>query len=446
MQYIDIRDINNEPMCYPLLFPYGEPGFNKDAEHARQTAKRNRLTLNEHAAFRLCIRNNNLNLLFRSGQLFQQYVVNLFVNIESNNLAYILNNQSNLRVEEYKGLIEHLEKKAEKQNTKTGRMLILPSSFEGGRRCMKKHYHDAMSMVAEFGKPNLFITFTLDPNCEDIKDNLHPKERYIDRPDICARVFWVKLQEFMDDLCKNHIFGVVKAEVSVIEFQKRGLPHSHILLWMNDQDKIKSSEQLDNVIWAFIPDPNIDNDLHKLVVDLMIHTCSYRCKYKDPTKCSKNFPKNFQNITVIQDSGHPFYARPNDGKFYKKGAIIFDNRHVVPYNPYLLKKYRSHINIECVTNVDCVKYLFMYVFKGNDSAIVNIDSTLEKQQESNQFVENQSKNNAKPNENQQDNLNSDELDSNNETDGNEHEVFLEETNDLTINPPIEYDEVKNYVC
>lgn len=130
MQYIDIRDINNEPMCYPLLFPYGEAGFNKDAQHTKVTSTRNRITLTEHAAFRICIKNNNLNLLFRAGPLFQQYVVNLFVNIESNNMAYIIKNQTQLRIDEYKGLIEYLKKQSTKENTKPGKMLILPSSFE----------------------------------------------------------------------------------------------------------------------------------------------------------------------------------------------------------------------------------------------------------------------------------------------------------------------------
>lgn len=130
VQYLNIRDINNEPMCYPILFPYGEPGFNKNTLHNKLTKTRNRLTLSEYASFRLCIRKDNLNLLFKTGQLFQQYIVNLFVNIESNNLAFIKNNQSQLRVEDYKGLVEYLNKKAEIDNTKAGKMLILPSSFE----------------------------------------------------------------------------------------------------------------------------------------------------------------------------------------------------------------------------------------------------------------------------------------------------------------------------
>jgi hypothetical protein len=51
-----------------------------------------------------------------------------------------------------------------------------------------------------------------------------------DRPDIVARVFKQKLNQLIYDLNQNHIFGVPIAHVHVIEFQKRVLPHEHILL------------------------------------------------------------------------------------------------------------------------------------------------------------------------------------------------------------------------
>jgi hypothetical protein len=51
-----------------------------------------------------------------------------------------------------------------------------------------------------------------------------------DRPDIVARVFKQKLDALIQDIQTNHIFGVPVAYVYVIEFQKRGLPHAHILI------------------------------------------------------------------------------------------------------------------------------------------------------------------------------------------------------------------------
>ena len=51
----------------------------------------------------------------------------------------------------------------------------------------------------------------------------------------------------------------------------------------------------------------------------------------------------------------------------------------VPYNPSLLLKYNAHINVEICSTVSAVKYLYKYVYKGHDRAIVEFhagDSTI----------------------------------------------------------------------
>jgi len=45
---------------------------------------------------------------------------------------------------------------------------------------------------------------------------------------------------------------------------------------------------------------------------------------------------------------------------------------VVPYNPYLLRKYQCHINVEVCNTVAAVKYLYKYVYKGHDRAEVSV--------------------------------------------------------------------------
>jgi hypothetical protein len=50
-----------------------------------------------------------------------------------------------------------------------GRQVILPSNFAGSIRNMKKRFHDSMSIVVRKGKPDLFITFTCNPNWPEIK-------------------------------------------------------------------------------------------------------------------------------------------------------------------------------------------------------------------------------------------------------------------------------------
>jgi hypothetical protein len=49
-----------------------------------------------------------------------------------------------------------------------------------------------------------------------------------------------------------------------------------------------------------------------------------------------------------------------------------DNRDVVPYNPYLTRRFGCHINVEIVGSLKCVKYLFKYVFKGHDRASLEV--------------------------------------------------------------------------
>ena len=95
---------------------------------------------------------------------------------------------------------------------------------------MHQSYLDAMTVVQVHRKPDLFVTMTCNPNWIEITDHLRFTEAAGDRPDLTARVFKMKLDTVLNDIYNNGIFGKVVAHINVIEFQKRGLPHSHILI------------------------------------------------------------------------------------------------------------------------------------------------------------------------------------------------------------------------
>ncbi|GJZ38006.1 ATP-dependent DNA helicase PIF1-like protein, partial [Tanacetum coccineum] len=59
--------------------------------------------------------------------------------------------------------------------------------------------------------------------------------------------------------------------VYTIEFQKRGLPHTHVCLFLHKDDKVPNADQIDKYISAEIPDKDDDPDLYKLVSDFMMH-------------------------------------------------------------------------------------------------------------------------------------------------------------------------------
>src|SRR5215471_11463875 len=119
---------------------------------------------------------------------------------------------------------------------------------------MYQLYQDAMAIVSHFGKPDLFITFTCNPKWPEITKELLSHQIPADRPDLTARVFHLKLQELLKDLNTNQWFEKVVAYVYVIEFQKRGLPHAHILLILASKDKLRSVEEYDFIVSAEIPD------------------------------------------------------------------------------------------------------------------------------------------------------------------------------------------------
>ena len=78
-----------------------------------------------------------------------------------------------------------------------------------------------------------------------------PHQQPADRPDLLARVFRLKLRVLLDDLVKFHMLGRTQANIHVIEFQKRGLPHAHILLILALEDKLNSPEDYDRCASAF---------------------------------------------------------------------------------------------------------------------------------------------------------------------------------------------------
>src|SRR3990170_450409 len=111
-----------------------------------------------------------------------------------------------------------------------------------------------MAIVREFEKPSLFVTVTCNPNWPEITNELLPNQQANDRPDLVARVFKLKLKSITNDLFVKGILGRIIAHVHVIEFQKRGLPHAHILMILASEDKPNLPEDFDQLVCAEIPD------------------------------------------------------------------------------------------------------------------------------------------------------------------------------------------------
>ncbi|GJY11137.1 ATP-dependent DNA helicase PIF1-like protein [Tanacetum coccineum] len=152
----------------------------------------------------------------------------------------------------------------------------------------------------------------------------------------------MKLDQLIKDIKEKCIFGRVRAEVYTIEFQKRGLPHCHLCIWLETDDKLRTPADIDKCISAEIPDKELDLELHQLVKECMMHgPCGPHhrsCPCMVENKFSKKFPKAFNEETYIDENGYDIYKRSHNGGTVKKQGVDLDAGYVVPYNPTLLRR------------------------------------------------------------------------------------------------------------
>jgi hypothetical protein len=151
-------------------------------------------------------------------------IVDSYVKIEANRINFIKKHQA--------GLMDYVNNRAERENATIGSVHILHSSLIGSPRSMKQAYQDAMAICGKQGKPTFFLTFTCNPKWKKITDNIPSYQTASDRPDIVARVFNQKKNELVNGIEKRQVLGYATARIHAIEFQKRGLPHCHMLIWI----------------------------------------------------------------------------------------------------------------------------------------------------------------------------------------------------------------------
>ncbi|KAF7826880.1 uncharacterized protein G2W53_018044 [Senna tora] len=155
------------PMQYPLLFPYGEDGYQEDIlfrdGSISNSRKQRYLTLRQYIAYKFHDRRREFNMIFKAEKLTHQFIVDAFMIIEAQRTSYI------------------------------------------------------------------------------------------------------KLNRLMRDIIKDMLFETRKAAIYTIEFQKHGLPHAHILLWMAPKDKFTLAAQIDSVIFAEVPNPYAHPELRTLM-------------------------------------------------------------------------------------------------------------------------------------------------------------------------------------
>ena len=180
---------------------------------------------------------NESNHIFMAGKLFQEYAVDSWATTEQSRLNWVKLNQSTIRADTYQGLTDAVAADPTTHGRHLGQRLILPSSFSGSSRNMIQHCQDALAIYCHFHGADFFLTMTADPNWPEIKEALLPGQTPADRPDLAVRVFHAKVEEMKQDIFKHGYLGQTVARVWTIEFQKRGLPHIHMIIFLHHDSK-----------------------------------------------------------------------------------------------------------------------------------------------------------------------------------------------------------------
>jgi Helitron helicase-like domain at N-terminus len=118
---------------------------------------------------------------------------------------------------------------------------------------MQGWFQDSMAIVCAYGRPHLFLTFTANPRWPEILRELKASQQTTDRPDLMARVFQAKIRELLREV-RNGLFGKYNAHIYTIEYQKRGLPHMHLLIWLKVLVDYFTADIVDELICAELPD------------------------------------------------------------------------------------------------------------------------------------------------------------------------------------------------
>ena len=123
----------------------------------------------------------------------QEYACSVYYKIERERLRYLETHQEDIKADSRKNIIDALDSTEDNSVKNVGQRVVLPATHIGSPRWYQKRFNDAMSVVREFGKPDLFITFTAHGKWKEVLDSLHDNgetEDTIGKKILCTLKIW----------------------------------------------------------------------------------------------------------------------------------------------------------------------------------------------------------------------------------------------------------------
>ncbi|XP_061196513.1 uncharacterized protein LOC133204782 [Saccostrea echinata] len=174
---------------------------------------------------------------------------------------------------------------------------------------------DVFAMIRQLGLPTWFISLSsADTRWQDLLKTLamldgksmsqeeleamswNEKSKLVKQdPVTCARFFDNRVQLFINTVLKSphNPLGVVTDVFRRVEFQNRGSPHIHMLVWTSDAPKHKenSNEEIEAYVDKYVTCGLQENNPQmKQLVELQVHKHSKTCKKGGKSVCRFGFP------------------------------------------------------------------------------------------------------------------------------------------------------------
>ena len=373
LKYLDV-------MCFPVLFPNGEFG----RYHEREVSL-------SHAEYTKC-RLWNRDSRFRKDS---QYVFFLLHQKEMREVAAGVYNLLKKTKSRPMAVDQLLSKVQSSDQYLESNLTTMLQQVRGTQQYWFTRQSEVKCMIREYGPPTLFLTFSCaEYECADIarylrKINDVPDNYPIGRlctedPISVSRKFSQKFHAFWQKvLIKGEVLGKVNHFYWKKEYQNRGAPHYHAIVWIDGapvagKDKPEAVKSfIEKRITCRIPDKDESPELHRLVTRYQLHKCSAYCRRRRKvgpgtfiTTCKFGFPRPESETIELLDATVALKSRK---KIYNLPRSENEIR-VNDYNPLMLLLWKANCDIQFVaeSSLALAHYVTGYVTKAEKSNMQGI--------------------------------------------------------------------------
>ena len=310
-----MTDKQCEELAFPVLFPKGRFGFAADRQIKLSPVKYFNSRLLHHSG-RFA---TNPEYLF-----FAQFIIEQKKVSDSINIALKKVHGHNVTASQVRSNTQVLQNLISQDQA-----YLFLRQIPGSPPYWQKFMYEVVAMVKQLGIPTWFMTLscadlrwpelfqivarTNGRNMTDAEVDALPYEercRLLNvNPVIVAKHFQYRVETFFTEilLTNVHPIGKIVYYALRIEFQMRGSPHLHALIWTSNCPKLSADTKqeyinyIDQHVQAYLPDKDTDPELYELVKKYQTHSHSKSCRKYKNLACRFNFGQFFTNNTIVAE-------------------------------------------------------------------------------------------------------------------------------------------------